>query len=298
MMKILLIGAKGQLGSQIMHIIKNGKSELGSIPAEVLNAEIIETDVDTLDITNLQMVKESVKTNMPDVVINCAAFTNVDGCESNKDLAFKVNSLGARNIAIACEEIGSKLIHVSTDYVFSGVGETPLKESDLVAPVSVYGKTKLLGEEFVRDFSSKYYIVRTSWLYGYVGHNFVYTMMKLGKDRDSLSVVNDQLGNPTHANDLAYHILKLIETEEYGVYHCTGKGECSWYDFASEIMKLSGRNCTVNPCTSSEYKAMYPNSADRPAYSSLDNMMLRCTVGDEMRDWKDAIKTFMDNVEK
>ena len=153
-------------------------------------------------------------------------------------------------------------------------------------------------EEFVREFSSKYYIVRTAWLYGYVGHNFVYTMMKLGKDRDTLSVVNDQLGNPTNANDLAYHILKLIETEEYGVYHCTGKGECSWYDFASEIMKLSGRECKVNPCTSAEYKAMYPNSADRPAYSSLDNMMLRCTVGDEMRDWKEALKTFMDNVEK
>ena len=166
MMKILLIGAKGQLGSQIMHIIKNGKSELGSVPAEVLNAEIIETDVDTLDITNLQMVKESVKTNMPDVVINCAAFTNVDGCESNKDLAFKVNALGARNIAIACEEIGAKLIHVSTDYVFSGVGSTPLSEDAMVAPVSAYGTTKLLGEEYVRDFCSKYFIVRTAWLYG------------------------------------------------------------------------------------------------------------------------------------
>ena len=123
-------------------------------------------------------------------------------------------------------------------------------------------------------------------------------MMKLGKDRDTLSVVNDQLGNSTHANDLAYHILKLIETEKYGIYHCTGNGECSWYDFASEIMKLSGRDCEVNPCTSAEYKSMYHNSADRPAYSSLDNMMLRCTVGDEMRDWKGALKTFMDNIIK
>ena len=145
-MKILLIGAKGQLGSQIMHIIKSRKSELGSVPAEVLDAEIIETDVNTLDITNLQMVKKSVKINMPDVVINCAAFTNVDGCESSKDLAFKVNSLGARNVAIACEEIGAKLIHVSTDYVFSGVGSTPLSEDAMVAPVSAYGTTKLLGE--------------------------------------------------------------------------------------------------------------------------------------------------------
>lgn len=297
-MKILITGSNGQLGNELQKIVATGKAEIGAVSEEIKNAEVFAMDVDTLDITNLEQVKKVLNEVKPDVVINCAAATNVDGCEANQDLAFKINSLGPRNLAMVAEELGAKIVQVSTDYVFSGVGETPLKESDLVAPVSVYGKTKLLGEEFVRDFSSKYYIVRTAWLYGYVGHNFVYTMMKLGKDRDTLSVVNDQLGNPTHANDLAYHILKLIQTEEYGVYHCTGKGECSWYDFASEIMKLSGRNCTVNPCTSIEYKSMYPNSADRPAYSSLDNMMLRCTVGDEMRDWKDALKTFMDNVEK
>ena len=297
-MKILITGSNGQLGNELQKIVATGKAEIGAVSEEIKNAEVFAMDVDTLDITNLEQVKKVLNEVKPDVVINCAAATNVDGCEANQDLAFKINSLGPRNLAMVAEELGAKIVQVSTDYVFSGVGETPLKESDLVAPVSVYGKTKLLGEEFVRDFSSKYYIVRTAWLYGYVGHNFVYTMMKLGKDRDTLSVVNDQLGNPTHANDLAYHILKLIETEEYGVYHCTGKGECSWYDFASEIMKLSGRDCKVNPCTSAEYKAMYPNSADRPACSSLDNMMLRCTVGDEMRDWKDALKTFMDNVEK
>lgn len=297
-MKILITGSNGQLGNELQKIVATGKAEIGAVSEEIKNAEVFAMDVDTLDITNLEQVKKVLNEVKPDVVINCAAATNVDGCEANQDLAFKINSLGPRNLAMVAEELGEKIVQVSTDYVFSGVGETPLKESDLVAPVSVYGKTKLLGEEFVREFSSKYYIVRTAWLYGYVGHNFVYTMMKLGKDRDTLSVVNDQLGNPTHANDLAYHILKLIQTEEYGVYHCTGKGECSWFDFASEIMKLSGRNCTVNPCTSEEYKSMYPNSADRPAYSSLDNMMLRCTIGDEMRDWKDALKTFMDNVEK
>ena len=297
-MKILITGSNGQLGNELQKIVATGKAEIGAVSEEIKNAEVFAMDVDTLDITNLEQVKKVLNEVKPDVVINCAAATNVDGCEANQDLAFKINSLGPRNLAMVAEELGAKIVQVSTDYVFSGVGETPLKESDLVAPVSVYGKTKLLGEEFVRDFSTKYYIVRTAWLYGYVGHNFVYTMMKLGKDRDTLNVVNDQLGNPTHANDLAYHILKLIQTEEYGVYHCTGKGECSWYNFASEIMKLSGRNCTVNPCTSEEYKSMYPNSADRPAYSSLDNMMLRCTIGDEMRDWKDALKTFMDNVEK
>lgn len=297
-MKILITGSNGQLGNELQKIVSTGKAEIGSVSEEIKNAEVFAMDVDTLDITNLEQVKKVLNEVKPDVVINCAAATNVDGCEANQDLAFKINSLGPRNLAMVAEELGAKIVQVSTDYVFSGVGEAPLKECDLVAPVSVYGKTKLLGEEFVRDFSTKYYIVRTAWLYGYVGHNFVYTMMKLGKDRDTLNVVNDQLGNPTHANDLAYHILKLIQTEEYGVYHCTGKGECSWYNFASEIMKLSGRNCTVNPCTSEEYKSMYPNSADRPAYSSLDNMMLRCTIGDEMRNWKDALKTFMDNVEK
>lgn len=297
-MKILITGSNGQLGNELQKIVSTGKAEIGAVSEEIKNAEVFAMDVDILDITNLEQVKKVLNEVKPDVVINCAAATNVDGCEANQDLAFKINSLGPRNLAMVAEELGAKIVQVSTDYVFSGVGEAPLKECDLVAPVSVYGKTKLLGEEFVRDFSSKYYIVRTAWLYGYVGHNFVYTMMKLGKDRDTLNVVNDQLGNPTHANDLAYHILKLIQTEEYGVYHCTGKGECSWYNFASEIMKLSGRNCTVNPCTSEEYKSMYPNSADRPAYSSLDNMMLRCTIGDEMRDWKDALKIFMDNVEK
>ena len=297
-MRILITGSNGQLGNELQKIVSTGKAEIGAVSEEIKNAEVFAMDVDILDIANLEQVKKVLNEVKPDVVINCAAATNVDGCEANQDLAFKINSLGPRNLAMVAEELGAKIVQVSTDYVFSGVGEAPLKECDLVAPVSVYGKTKLLGEEFVRDFSTKYYIVRTAWLYGYVGHNFVYTMMKLGKDRDTLNVVNDQLGNPTHANDLAYHILKLIQTEEYGVYHCTGKGECSWYNFASEIMKLSGRNCTVNPCTSEEYKSMYPNSADRPAYSSLDNMMLRCTIGDEMRDWKDALKTFMDNVEK
>ena len=297
-MKILITGSNGQLGNELQKIVATGRAEIGSVSEQIKNSEVFALDVDKLDITKLEQVKTVLKEINPDVVINCAAATNVDGCEANKDLALKINAIGAKNLAIVSEEMGAKLVQVSTDYVFSGVGEIPLNESDLVAPYSVYGKTKLLGEEYVREFSSKYYIVRTAWLYGYVGHNFVYTMMRLGKEKESLSVVNDQLGNPTSANDLAYHILKLIETDEYGVYHCTGKGECSWYDFAAEIMKLAGRNCTVNPCTSEEYKAMYPNSADRPAYSSLDNMMLRCTVGDEMRDWKEALKTFMDNVEK
>lgn len=288
-MKILITGSKGQLGNELQSIIKTGKAEVGVISDELKNSTVVALDVEDLDITNLEVVKEVLNREKPDVVINCAAATNVDGCESNEDLAFKINALGPRNLAMVSEEIGAKLVQVSTDYVFSGVGGKPLTEFDLTAPYSVYGKTKLMGEEYVREFSSKYYIVRTAWLYGYVGKNFVYTMMNLGKTKDSLKVVNDQRGNPTHANDLAYHILKLIETEEYGVYHCTGKGECTWYDFAKLIMEFSGRDCVVNPCTSEEFKT----PAKRPEYSSLDNMMLRCTVGDEMRDWKEALKTFI-----
>lgn len=288
-MKILITGSKGQLGNELQDIINKGYAEIGQVSETIKNSEVIALDVDKLDITKLDEVRLTLTDLKPDVVINCAAATNVDGCESNEDFAFKVNSLGPRNLAMICEEISAKLVQVSTDYVFSGIGEKPLTEYDLTAPYSVYGKTKLLGENYVREFCSKYFIVRTAWLYGYVGHNFVYTMRRLGKEKDSINVVNDQRGNPTHANDLAYHILKLIETEEYGVYHCTGKGECSWYDFAKTIIELSGEKCIVNPCTSDEYKT----PAKRPEYSSLDNMMLRNTVGDEMRDWKDAIKSFI-----
>lgn len=291
-MKILITGSKGQLGNELKDIINKGYSEVGKVSEVIKNSHIFDLDVDKLDITDLNSVKNVIKTINPDVVINCAAATNVDGCESDEDFAFKVNSLGPRNLAMVCEEIGAKLVQVSTDYVFSGIGEKPLTEYDLAAPYSVYGKTKLLGENYVREFCSKYYIVRTAWLYGYVGHNFVYTMRRLGKEKDSINVVNDQIGNPTNANDLAYHILKIIETDEYGIYHCTGKGECSWYDFAKIIIELSGEECIVKPCTSQEYKT----PAKRPEYSSLDNMMLRNTVGDEMRHWQDAIKSFIENL--
>lgn len=292
-MKILITGAKGQLGNELISIINSGKSEIGDISRYVKKYEVIALDVDKLDITNLSQVKEVVRIENPDVIINCAAATNVDGCETDKEFAFKVNTLGSRNLAIAAEENDSKLVQVSTDYVFSGsTQEAPFTEFDLTSPYSVYGKTKLEGEKFVRELCSKYFIVRTAWLYGYVGHNFVYTMRKLGQERDKLTVVNDQTGNPTNANDLAHHILKLIETEEYGVYHCTGNGECTWYDFAKKIIELSNIDCEVIPCTSEQFKTV----AKRPEYSSLDNMMLRCTVGDEMRNWEDAIENFINNL--
>ena len=296
-MRILVKVGKGQLANEIKSIIDSGVAEIGKAPIDVSNIEARYIDIEELDITNINDVFEYVDSYKPNVIINCAAFTNVDGCETNKDGAFKVNALGSRNLAMAAEKNNAELIHVSTDYVFSGIGSVPLKEYDEASPTSVYGTTKLLGESYVREFCSKYYIVRTAWLYGYVGNNFVYTMMRLAANNESINVVNDQRGNPTNANDLAYHILKLINTKEYGVYHCTGDGECSWYDFAKKIIELSGENCIVNPCTSEEFeKAAKKQVAKRPEYSSLDNMMLRCTVGDEMRNWEEAITCFMNNL--
>jgi dTDP-4-dehydrorhamnose reductase len=291
-MKILITGCRGQLGSQIINILKEGASELGTIPQDYRNAEIIGVDIEELDISNLELVKSFINEVKPDIVINSAAYTNVDGCENNRDLALKVNSLGPRNLAIACEQVDAKLIHISTDYVFRGNGTIPYREYDVTNPVSVYGETKLLGENYVREYCLRYFIVRTAWLYGYNGNNFVKTIMKAAKEKGHLEVVDDQRGNPTNAEDLAHHILKIALTDEYGIYHCTGTGECTWYDFAKAIVKFEGIECTVSPTTSDKIN----RAAKRPAFSSLDNMMLRCSVGDEMRDWGEALKVFLEKV--
>jgi dTDP-4-dehydrorhamnose reductase len=292
-MKILITGSKGQLGSQIMNIINKGKSEIGEISSEYKASEVVGVDVEDIDITNLNVVQDFVYKLKPDIIINAAAYTNVDACESNEDIAFKVNALGARNLAIASEKVGAKIIHISTDYVFKGDGTIPYREYDITNPVSVYGKTKLAGENFVRELSSKYFILRTSWLYGYSGNNFVKTILKAAKEKGHLDVVNDQRGNPTNAEDLAHHILKLALSEEYGIYNCTATGECSWYDFACKIIEYAGVKCTVSPTTSDKLT----RAAKRPSYSSLDNMMLRCTVGDEMREWQEALKMFIERIE-
>lgn len=292
-MKLLITGSKGQLGNELSKILASGESELGRLPEQVQGCEVTAVDVDELDITDMAAVGAFLQKERPDVLINCAAMTNVNGCESSQDVAMKVNAIGARNLARSCEQIGCKLVHVSTDYVFAGDGDRPYVEWDVCNPQSVYGTSKLLGEQYVRDFCTRYFIVRTAWLYGYVGGNFVKTISKLARERGEVTVVSDQRGNPTNAVDLAYHLVRLATTEEYGVYHCTGTGECSWYDFACEIIQLFGIDAKVKPCTTEEY----PTPAKRPSYSSLDNMMLRCTIGDEMRDWKDALKAFVQHYE-
>lgn len=294
-MNILITGGKGQLGTEIYKCFERGFTEIGVPDVLKEKNEVRAIDVDELDITDIKAVKELFESENYDAVINCAAYTDVDGCETNKDYAFKVNAIGPRNLSIACESVGAKLVHVSTDYVFSGNGSIPKTESCIPAPISTYGNTKLLGEQYVRDFCTKYFIVRTAWLYGYNGKNFVKTIMNAARKYGKLTVVNDQRGNPTNAADLAHHLIKLLDTEEYGIYHGTGIGECSWYDFATEIVKAAGIDATVSPCTSQEYKAAHPDSADRPTYSSLDNGMFRVTVGDEFRPWQEALSCFMDN---
>lgn len=294
MMKIIVTGSKGQLANELLDIIKSGKSEIGEIDSIYSNVQCKGIDIEDLDISDLSAVTDFISKERPDIVINCAAMTNVDACETNLETAMRVNAIGARNLAIACNSIGAKLVHVSTDYVFSGDGKVPYCEWDVCAPQSIYGKSKMLGEAYVREHCQKYYIVRTAWLYGYIGNNFVKTMMKLGREKEELKVVNDQVGNPTNANDLAHHILKLAATDEYGVYHCTGEGECSWYDFASKIMQYANIDCRVNPCTTEEF----PRPAKRPAFSSLNNLMLKCTVGNEMRPWEEALKTYIDKTLK
>lgn len=291
-MKILITGASGQLGTEIQRQLKNGGSALGPVPERLQNATVIATDVNELDITDRDATIAFVRRHQPDTIISCAAFTNVDGCETNPEGAFKVNAIGASNLAQAAERINARLIHVSTDYVFRGEGDKPLDESERVDPKSVYGKTKALGEEYVKNFCHRYFIVRTAWLYGYAGKNFVKTMVNAGKKFGKLEVVSDQLGNPTNAEDLAHHLLQLAVSHDYGVYHCTGEGICSWYEFASEIIRLSGVDATVSPCTSAEYSAKHPAAADRPAWSALENRMLACTVGNNMRDWKVALADF------
>lgn len=296
-MKIMITGCRGQLGTELQVQLRNEQCELGPLPERLRNTTVIPVDIDELDITDREATIAYIRRHQPDTVINCAAFTNVNGCETNRDAAYRVNALGPRNLALACDKVNARLIHVSTDYVFSGApnGGVPLDECAVPAPVSAYGETKLLGEQYVRDFCRRHFIVRTAWLYGYNGKNFVKTMVNLAKTHDTITVVNDQMGNPTNAVDLAYHILKLAVSHDYGTYHCTCNGVCSWYDFASEIIRLSGLPCTVKPCTSAEYAAAHPESANRPAWSALDNRALRCSVGDQMRDWKDAIQAFFNN---
>lgn len=296
-MKVLITGSKGQLGNELRRCLETMEAEIGPIPEAFRGAVADYVDYDVLDISDPHAVHAWFAERGPyDLVVNGAAVTNVDGCERNEAAALRVNAFGAENLARETQACGGKFVHVSTDYVFPGTDPNPRCEDDPVRPISAYGRTKWAGEVLVRDACERSFVVRTAWLYGYVGKNFVKTMLRLARDNGKISVVADQYGNPTSANDLAYEILKIAETEFYGTYHCTNNGTCSWYDFACAIVDAAGIPCEREPLSSAEYKERFPQSASRPAYSSLRNKRLEETVGDEMRPWEAALATYLERL--
>ena len=286
MKKILVTGCNGQLGRAI-------RKEYAASDVEFINTDVVEGEgVVSLDITDVDAVLKLVRAEKPDVIINCAAHTNVDKCEEQWDLAYKINAIGPRNLSIAATEADAKMIHVSTDYVFEGNGIRPYTEFDAPNPVSAYGKTKLEGENFVKEFAKKHFILRTAWLYG-DGKNFVKTMLALAENHDELNVVCDQVGTPTSAVELAKMIHYLEGTENYGTFHATCEGDTNWADFAEAIFKRAGKNVKVNHVTSKQYKEMNPASANRPAYSILEDYMIKLTSDFVMADWQDALDVYM-----
>lgn len=276
-MKVLITGANGQLGRELTKQYKTIK-----------DVELIFTYASDLDITDLKAVYEFVNNHKPEVIINCAAHTAVDKCETDVDMAYKINAVGPKNLASAALSIGAEIVQVSTDYVFDGEGDKQLTEFDGVNPQTVYGKTKLEGEKFVANLNPKHYIVRTAWLYG-DGNNFVKTMIKLSETNKTLKVVNDQKGSPTSTVDLARVIINLVENKNYGLFHCTCKGECTWYDLTKEIFRIKGIDTEVIPCTTDEF----PRPAKRPKYSVLRNYMLELTTGDITRSWKESLEEYL-----
>jgi len=276
----LITGCNGQLGLELSKQLEECNP----------NYEVIKTDVHNLDITDQGQVFEIVANSKPNVIINCAAYTNVDGCEANEDAAFKVNAIGAQNLSVAAYSVGAKIVQVSTDYVFNGTGDKPKREYDMVNPQSVYGGSKELGERLVRETNPRHFIIRTAWLYG-EGNNFVRTMLKLSKEKQEMNVVDDQFGSPTSTVDLAKAIVKLMNTESYGTYHGTCEGSCSWNEFAKKIFEIKGINIKVNPITTEELGRL----ANRPKYSVLDNFMLKLLDINVFRNWEDAIAEYLKN---
>lgn len=275
MKKIMVTGCNGQLGREIQKEYENDEVEL------------LCTDVGDLDISDNAQIMEYVRQQKPDVIINCAAYTAVDACENAWDLAYRINAIGPRNLAIAAREVGAKLVHISTDYVFEGNASVPYTEFDEVHPVSAYGKTKLEGERFVQQFADRYFILRTAWLYG-DGNNFAKTMLRLSENHEKVRVVCDQFGSPTSAAELAKVIHVLEPTANYGLFHATCEGSCSWADFAEEVFRLAQKSTKVERVTTEEYAS----PTKRPAYSVLDNYMLRLTTDYRMADWKDALRVY------
>lgn len=278
-MKIVVTGANGQLGTDVV------------IAARIEGYEVYGFNREELDITSIEQVLSKVCEIQPDVIIHCAAYTKVDLAETEVEKAFCVNANGSRNIAVAAEKIGAKVCYISTDYVFDGTSQVPYQEYDRTGPISIYGKSKLAGEELTKTISSKYFIVRTSWVYGHSGHNFVKTMLRLANEKDELSIVQDQVGAPTYTIDLAKFLLELVVTEKYGIYHASNTGKCSWYEFAEKIFEEAEVEIKLIPITTDQF----PTPAKRPSFSLLDDLSIRTNGFQPLQDWRKGLKDYFNS---
>ncbi|MGL4992724.1 MAG: dTDP-4-dehydrorhamnose reductase [Bacteroidales bacterium] len=278
MKRILVTGADGQLGCELKELSKRGYE----------NLSFIFTDKQQLDITDLEKIESIIESEKIQYVINCAAYTAVDAAEDNHEAALLINATAVDNLAIACRRFDAKLIQISTDYVFDGKSYRPYVESDLVSPTSVYGTTKLLGEQAALSDDTQAIVIRTSWLYSKYGANFVKTMLKLAGQRDKLNVVYDQIGTPTYAADLADAIIRIVEGEFHkGIYHYSNEGVCSWYDFTKAIHRLAGiETCNLYPIESKEY----PTRAERPHYSVLNKRKIKERFNISIPYWEDSLR--------
>ncbi|MCI8887999.1 MAG: dTDP-4-dehydrorhamnose reductase [Hungatella sp.] len=275
-MKVLVTGVKGQLGHDMVHELeKRGHTAIG-------------TDIEEMDITDGEAVTRVITSAAPDVVVHCAAYTAVDAAEDNEELCRRVNALGTENIVKVCKALDCPLMYISTDYVFNGQGVRPWEPDDDREPLNVYGQTKYEGELAVETLD-KYFIVRIAWVFGLSGKNFIKTMLNLGKTRDSLTVVNDQIGSPTYTFDLARLLTDMIETDKYGRYHATNEGLCSWYEFACEIFRQAGLSVKVSPVSSDQY----PAKAKRPMNSRMDKSKLKAMGFEPLPPWQDALGRYL-----
>ena len=278
MHRILVTGSNGQLGSEIRELTKNDGTNV-----------YFYTDVSELDITDKSAVNKFIENHQIDIVVNCAAYTQVDKAEEEEKTAFLINATAPGNLAEACKKYDATLFHISTDYVFDGSNNVPYIETESTSPLGVYGRSKLEGEEFIQQSGCNYLIIRTSWLYSSFGNNFVKTIARLSSEKDELKVVFDQIGTPTYARDLATVIFAIIQNDQFkdrkGVYHYSNEGVCSWYDFAKAINDLFGNNCNIIPCHSDEFPAKVP----RPHYSVLDKTNIKNDFRIEIGYWKDSL---------
>ena len=278
-MKVLVTGVKGQLGHDVvLELEKRGHRAIG-------------VDVEEMDITDAEMVRQVMEETAPDAVIHCAAYTAVDAAEDNVSLCRRINAEGTANIARACRDLDCKMMYISTDYVFNGRGERPWEPDDEREPLNVYGQTKYEGELSV-EMLEKYFIVRIAWVFGVNGKNFIKTMLNLGKTRDHLTVVDDQIGSPTYTWDLASLLADMIETDRYGRYHATNEGLCSWYEFACEIFRQAGMPVEVEPVSSSQY----PAKAVRPSNSRMDKSKLDQMGFRRLPSWQDALGRYLKEI--